>query len=108
MKNTQRKPSQLDRIEVELQHQNEKLDQILRVIARRRRTTPRRDSACGRGEVTAARRNRARVITAIRDLRRRHGLSVAKAIRQLRGNGYWTSRMKGVKDRSWASYFYGK
>ena len=54
MKNTQRKPTQLDRIEVELQHQNEKLDQILRVIARRRRTTPRRDSACGRGEVTAA------------------------------------------------------
>lgn len=106
MKNAQAKTTQLDRIEVELHHQNAKLDRILRVIARRRRTPSRHDAAGGRGNGTAEQRNRARVIAAIRDLRKRRGLSVAKAIKRLRGNDYWTSRMKGVKDRSWASYFY--
>ena len=101
MKNAQAKTTQLDRIEVELHHQNAKLDRILRVIVRRRRTRARRDA-----DDTAARKNRARVIAAIRDLCNRRGLSVAKAIKRLRSNGYWTSRMKGVKDRSWASYFY--
>ena len=106
MKNAQAKTTQLDRIEDELHHENAKLDRILRVIARRRRKSARHDAVGGRDDGAAARRNRARVIAAIRDLRRRRGLSVAKAIKRLRGNGYWTSRMKGVKDRSWASYFY--
>ena len=101
MKNAQAKTTQLDRIEAELHHQNAKLDRILRAFVRRRRTRARRDT-----DDTAARKNRARVIAAIRDLRNRCGLSVAKAIKRLRGNDYWTSRMKGVKDRSWASYFY--
>ena len=99
MKNAHTK--QLDRIEAELQQQSAKLDRILRVFVCRQRTQARRDAGG-----TAARMNRARVIAAIRDLRKRRGLSVAKAIKRLRGNDYWTSRMKGVKDRSWASYFY--
>ena len=101
MKNAHTKNTQLDRIEAELQRQNAKLDRILRVFVRGQRTQARRDAGG-----TAARMNRARVIAAIRDLRKRRGLSVAKAIKRLRGNDYWTSRMKGVKDRSWASYFY--
>ena len=106
MNNARSKHTQLDRIEAELQHQNAKLDRILRALVRRRRTQKRRGAAGGRGDGTAAQRNRARVIAAIRDLRNRRGLSVAKAIKRLRGNDYWMPRMRGVKDRSWASYFY--
>ena len=103
MKNAQAKTTQLDRIEVELHHQNAKLDRILRVIVRRRRTRARRDA-----DDTAARKNRARVIAAIRDICNRRGLSVPKAIRRLRRDAKWSARMKGVADRSWESYYYVK
>ena len=103
MKNAQAKTTQLDRIEDELHHQNAKLDRILRVIARRRRTPSRHDA-----DDTAARKNRARVVAAIRKLHDRIGLSVPKAIRRLRVNLTWSARMKGVADRSWASYYYEK
>ena len=78
------------------------------VVVRKRRKAARHGAADGRDDGTAARKNRARVLAAIRDLRNRHGLSVAKAIRRLRGNDYWSPCMKGVTDRSWASYFYEK
>ena len=103
MNNAQAKTTQLDRIEAELHHQNAKLDRILRVIARRRRTRARRDA-----DDTAARMNRARVIAAIHKLHDRVGLSVPKAIRRLRVNLTWSARMKGVADRSWESYYYVK
>ena len=108
MKNAQAKPTQLDRIEAELQHQNAKLDRILHVVVRRRRTPARSDAVGGRGDGAAARKNRARVIAAIRDLHDRVGLSVPKAIRRLRVNLTWGARMKGVADRSWESYYYVK
>ena len=78
------------------------------VVVRKRMKAARHGAAGGRDDGAAARKNRARVLAAIRDLRNRHGLSVAKAIRRLRGNDYWSPCMKGVKDRSWASYFYEK
>ena len=81
--------------------------QLEEALGRTRRKSARRDDT-RRTENAAARKNRARVVAAIRDLRRRRGLSVAKAIRHLRGNAYWSPRMKGVIDRSWASYYYGK
>lgn len=53
-------------------------------------------------------KNRARVVAALRKLHDRVGLSVPKAVRRLRVNPTWSARMKGVSDRSWASYYYEK
>ena len=81
--------------------------QLEEALGRTRRKSARRDDA-RRTENAAARKNRARVIAAIRDLHDRVGLSVPKAIRRLRVNLTWSARMNGVADRSWESYCYVK
>ena len=87
----------------------EAVRQLRDVIRRSCGRRPKRGDWCRpTGGDRALRANRARVVAAIRDLHKRRGLSIAKAIRHLRGNDYWSSRMKGVIDRSWASYYYGK
>lgn len=82
--------------------------QLEDALGRKRRKPARHDEAGGRDDHTAARANRARVVAAIRKLHDRVGLSVPKAVRRLRVNPTWRARMKGVADRSWASYYYEK
>ena len=82
--------------------------QLASVIGRTRRCASNRGASCGRSEDAADRANRARVVAAIRKLHDHIGLSVPKAIRRLRVNPTWSALMKGVKDRSWASYYYEK
>ena len=81
--------------------------QLEEALGRTRRKSARRDDA-RRTENAAARKNRARVVAAIRKLHECVGLSVPKAVRRLRCNPTWRARMKGVADRSWESYYYEK
>ena len=73
----------------------------------KRRSSARRCSRSDFHDATIA-KNRARVVAALRKLHDRVGLSVSKAVRRLRVNPTWSARMKGVSDRSWASYYYEK
>ena len=82
--------------------------QLVDALRRRRRKPARHDETGDRDDHAAVRTNRARVVAAIRKLHDRIGLSVPKAIRRLRVNPTWSARMKGVADRSWASYYYEK
>ena len=82
--------------------------QLVDIIGRKRRKPARQDEAGDRDGHAAARENRARVVAALRKLHDRVGLSVPKAVRRLRVNPTWRALMKGVADRSWASYYYEK
>ena len=82
--------------------------QLVDALRRRRRKPARPDAAGGRDDHAADRANRARVVAALRKLHDRVGLSVPKAVRSLRVNPTWRALMKGITDRSRASYYYEK
>lgn len=82
--------------------------QLVGFISQRSRNAARSDALDRREGAAESRANRARVVAALHRMHDRIGLSVPKAVRRLRANPTWRARMKGVSDRSWASYYYEK